>query len=504
MFEFLFTPQMIAGFQSILTFTSILYMITGTALGIIIGAIPGLSSSIGVIVLLPLTFYMETIHALVFLCSIYVSVIYGGSLTAILLNTPGTSESTATTFDGYQMTLQGKASEAIGLAIGSSLIGGLISYVILLYAMAPVAWFAIKFGPSEMFLVSLLGITIIASLREKTMSKTLLSGILGLLLGTIGISSKGDWRSTFGLIYLADGMPFLPPLIGLFAITEVFCLAERNFVVSKGKEGSQSVLKIMKGIVKVFKYPLTILRSSLMGTVIGAIPGAGATIAAFVGYNEAKRSSKHPEKYGTGYPDGIVAAEVANNASTGGALMTTMTLGIPGSTTCAVIIAAFMLHGITPGPALLRDQSTIVYGLIMALFVSQIFMVGMTIIAGISFAKLLVLPTYILVPFITLFCVIGSFSFRNATFDIYLTFIFGIIGWLMRKYDYSPVALILGILLGPIADSELIRIYTQFGNEFYLAFITRPISLVLSILLVLSIIRPYLQNMFLLRKKNKK
>ncbi len=488
--------QWIDGFKSIMNISSIMYIVFGTFLGIVVGAIPGFSSSMAAVILLPFTFYMSPINALVFLCAIYVSAMYGGSLTAILLNTPGTSESSATTFDGYPMTLAGKANEAMGIAIGSSVIGGVTSYLVLLIAMKPIAKLAIKFGPTEMFLFAVFGITIIASLRGESLSKGLLAGILGLLIGTIGISPTGEWRCTFGNIYLADGLPIIPPIIGLFAVAELFNLAERDFVVKSSRKEKGNFLKMFRGMIEVLHYPSTILRSSIIGILIGALPAAGSTVAVFTSYNEAKKSSNAPSKFGTGIPEGIIAAETANNASTGGALMTTMVLGIPGSITTAVILGAFLIQGLHPGPTLLLEQSNIVYGLIMALLISQVFMVLMACLAGYSFAGLLVVPTYILVPIISIFCLAGSFSVRNSMFDVYILFAFGILGWIMRKYGYPPVATVLGIILGPIADAELIRSYMIFGEQFYLEFFKRPISIVLVIVIILSIVRPYLRKYF--------
>lgn len=501
MFNLEIFKEWLAGFNYVINFATILYMIWGTFLGIIVGAIPGLTSSMATVILLPITFYLAPINALVFLCAIYVSAMYGGALTAILLNTPGTSESFATTIDGYQMTLQGKSNEAMGLAIGASLIGGIISYIFLLVAMYPIAIFAMKFGSTEMFLVAIFGITIIASLKGESFSKGLLAGLLGLLIGTIGICPTGEWRSTFGNIYLADGVHIIPPIVGLFAMSELFFLAEKEFIIPIERKEKRSIQRIIKGIGEVFRYPGNIIRSSIIGIIIGAIPATGATIASITSYNIAKSSSKHPEKFGKGFPEGIVAPETANNASTGGALMTTLVLGIPGSTTTAVILGALIMQGLRPGPTLLSEQSEIVYGLIMALFLSQIFMVIMASLAGYFFSNILVVPTYVLVPVITIFCMVGSFAGRNTMFDVYIMFAFGILGWVMRAYGYPPVAVVLGIILGPIADAELIRAYMRFGNKFYLEFIKRPISLALLIIIFVSVLIPFLRTMLIKQKK---
>lgn len=484
--------QWAVGFNAILSFDILFYILLGTFLGIVVGAIPGLTSGMATAILLPVAFFMAPLNALVFLGAIYVSCMYGALLTAILLNTPGAPEASATTLDGYPMTKQGKASEALGYGIGASATGGLISYMVFLVAMYPVAKFALKFGPSELFLVAMFGIIVVASLKGEAFHKGLLAAALGLLLGTIGIAATGEWRATFGNIYLAEGVQIIPSLIGLFAAAELLYMAERKFVMPSGKAEKQSFGRILVSMRGIFRHPFVIARAAVVGITIGAIPAAGGTVAALVSYSEAKRSSKHPEKFGTGCPEGIIAAETANNASTGGALMTTLAIGIPGSTTTAIILGALIMLGLRPGPRLLVEQGEIVYGLIMALIFSQGLMVLMAAFVGHRFAGLLRVPTHILVPVILVFCMVGSFAIRNSMFDVYLMFAFGILGWIMRKYDYPPIAVVMGIVLGPIADEQLLLTRMRFGDAYYLAFFTRPISLALVILTIIVVLRPYL------------
>lgn len=496
MFGELVLTQWLEGLRAVLTLDAWFAITVGTALGIVVGAIPGLGSGQAVVLVLPVTFYMKPLTALVFLCSIYVSVMFGGLLTAILLNTPGAEENLCTVFDGFPMTQRGQASEALGLGIGASVTGGLISYMFLLVAMDPIARFALKFGPTEMFLIAVMGLTIIAALRGESMSKGLLAGALGLLMGTVGIAPSGEWRATFGQVYLADGIPFAAALIGLFAMAELFFLVEREFVAPASRVGRRSFRRILAGMGWVYRYPGTVIRSSLIGILIGAIPAAGATIAAATSYNEAKRFSRTPEKFGTGFPPGIVAAETANNASTGGALMTTLVLGVPGSATTALILGAMIMHGLQPGPQMIREQTALVYGLTMALFLSQIVMVAMATVAGYLLTNLLVVPTRILVPLVALFCMVGSFAVRNTIFDVFLMLVFGLVGWLMRKTGFPAVAMVLGIVLGPIADAELIRSAMRYGPEFYIQFFRRPISLALVVVITLGLVGPYLYGRY--------
>lgn len=483
----------IGGLLSLLTWSSLLWMVAGTALGIIVGVIPGFSSSMAIGILLPVTFVLSPQQALIFLISVYIATIYGGSITAIILNTPGAPESSATVFDGYPMTQQGKGSEALGIAFGSSLVGGLLSYTMMLFLMIPIAWFSLKVGPPEMFLIALLGISVLASLAKESPVKTLLVGFFGLLIGTIGIVPTGEWRATFDSMYLAEGVQIVPAIIGFFALSEIFTMIERQFVMKSGKVKSGNLFGMLKGLLTSLKHPFTTLKSSIIGSIIGAIPAAGSTVAAFTSYGEAKRSSSTPEKFGKGHPEGIIAAESANNASTGGALTTTFALGVPGSATTAVLMGALLMQGLQPGPELVRDQMPLVYTLIIACIVSQLLMLFMSITVCYSFTSLLKVPTIVLAPTLAVFCMAGTFAVRNALFDIFIMILFGVIGWLMKRYGFPVEAIVLGIVLGGIADNELIRTYMRFGDEFIFMFFQRPISLILIIIIVLGIVYPYIQ-----------
>lgn len=439
-------------------------------------------------ILLPITFFLDSYSAMCFLVSVYIAAIYGGSITAIVLNAPGTPESTATTFDGYRLTQNGMASEALGTAIGSSFFGGLTSYVVMLFCMLPVAKFALKFGPSEMFLLALFGIVILISIGRGKMRKTAMAGAFGLLIGTIGITPLGEWRATFGSVYLAEGVQIVPAIIGMFALSEMFDMCSRKYVVDSEKPEKQSLGRMLKALFNCFRYPVTTIRSAILGTIIGAIPAAGGTLAAFTAYAEAKRASKHPETFGTGEIEGVVAPETANNACTGGALITTLALGIPGSSTCALLMGALMMQGLTPGPQLVTTQIDLVYGLIIACIVSQFLMVIMSMAMAYGSVGLLKIDTKVLVPVISVMCVIGTYAIRKASFDIVIMLVFGVIGWFMKKYDYPPVAMVLGIVLGPIADNQLIRVFSRFEEEWFLSFFTRPISLVLSVIMIVLLV----------------
>ena len=478
-----------------------MWILIGTFMGIVVGAIPGFTSSMATGILLPVTFALSPVNALVFLISVYIATIYGGSITAILLNTPGAPESSATTFDGYKMTLKGQGCEALGLSFCSSAIGGLISYVCMIFAMIPIARRAIKIGSTEMFLIAMMGVSILAVLSSSdNVPKTLLSGFIGLLIGTIGITPTGEWRATFGSIYIADGVQTVPAIIGFFAMSEVLSMVGKEFIVNREVQTKTSIRKILKGMGMALKYPKTILVCGVTGMIIGAIPAAGGTVAAFSAYGMTKRSSKKGDLFGTGFPEGVVAPEAANNACTGGALMTTLALGVPGSSTCAILLGALSIQGLTPGPTLVRDQMPLVYVLIVAAILSQVVMLAMSIGAGFGLTNLLDIPTKVLAPCILVFCIAGSFSCRNQMFDVYLMFAFGLVGYLMKQFDFSLAGIVLGIVLGGIADNQLIRSAQLFGEDLVKAFFTRPISLVLLIVIVFSMTWPYINGMLKKRK----
>lgn len=464
------------------------WMLLGTFLGIIVGATPGLSSGMAVALLLPVTFAMAPLNALIFLTSTYVAVTYGGSITAILLNTPGAPENAATALDGYPLTQKGRASEALGTAIASSAIGGLFSYIVLLVGIGALASFALRFGPPELFLVALMGVAILGTLGAGSPLKVLASGVFGLLLGTIGLVPTGEWRATFSSLFLAEGMPVVPVLIGMFVVTELMLLIGRDYVVQdRGSADQRSLPGMWRGFLTPFTYPITLARSGVVGMIVGMVPAAGGTLAAFASYALARRSTKDYSSFGKGNPEGIVSAETSNNACSGGALMTTMVLGVPGSVATAVLLGAMTMHDLRAGPQLVHQQIPIVYGLIMAAIISQVFMVGMAAGAGYAMTGALAVRTRILVPILMIFSILGAFGLRNAAFDVYLMLGFGLLGFIMRYYNYSPTAVVMGVILGPIADNELIRTLQLYRGNWYMSFFERPVAFVLLLILVASL-----------------
>jgi putative tricarboxylic transport membrane protein len=389
------------------------------------------------------------------------------------------------------MTLKGQSNEALGVAIAASSLGGLVGITFLLLIMKTLSKLALRFGPPEMCMVAVFALTIIASLHEGGFAKGILGGLFGIMLGTMGMSSTGAVRGGFNSMYLLEGMPVIPVLVGLFAFSELFFMMDREYITQSEKIIKRDLKKILRGFRITLKYPLNVIRSSLIGVVIGALPAAGASIASIVSYNEARRFSRRSRDFGQGVPDGLVAAESANNASEGGAMATMLALGIPGGQATAILITAFMMQGLIPGPRLFFSHMHVVYGLIMAEFIEELLLIGIGLFVAFYFAGIVSVPTRILVPFIVMFCTVGSFALRNAMFDVYLMFIFGLIGWIMRRNNYPVIAVVLGIILGPIADGELIRTYQRFDGDLTV-FFTRPISLAFVIMSILGLAFPYI------------
>lgn len=494
---------LLEGISLFMNWQNFLLLIVGLAFGVTLGAIPGLTGSLGIALMLPLTFTMDPLPAFVFLISIYTGGLFGGAITAILINTPGSPAAVATTLDGYALTKKGLSGKALGLAIGASSTGGLIGAVVLLIIIQPLASFALKFGPTEMFIIAVFGLTIISSIQEGGFIKSIYGGLFGILLGTVGMTSTGAMRGTFGSIHLLDGIPMIPALIGLFAVSELFVLADKKYV-SKKQQGAieqRYSSQILSGIKRVYKYPFNLLRSGSIGVFIGALPAAGSTIASLVSYNEAKRFSKKKEEFGKGSEEGLVAAESANNASEGGALATMLVLGIPGSASTAMLLGAIIMQGWVPGPRLFIDHSEVLYGIIFSVVIQVIMLLVVGALIAMAAGKIINIPNNILVPVIITFALIGSFAVRNMIFDAFLVFIFGLIGWYLRKNNYPIIAVVLGLILGPIADRELLRSVQLHGADTLQAFFERPVSLILIIITIVGVLTPILMERYGKKKR---
>lgn len=484
----------VLGLKEIFQPYPLLFLLFGTMAGIIVGCIPGFTITMGAALTLPLTFGMTSIQGLAAMIGVLVGGLAGGQISGILVGIPGTPSSIATVFDGHPMAMRGEAGNALCLGIWASFFGGLISAFVLLFFAPPLASMALKFGPWEFFSLVTFGLTIIASLSGGSLIKGLIAGLLGLIAAAVGADPMtGVLRFDFGLHGLSGGFSFLPVLIGLFAFSELMGnLEKKDRSVTSLIQNPNLGFSSIKMIRTIFSQPLNLVRSSLIGVFIGILPGAGASISNILSYDQAVKGSKHPEKFGTGIPDGVIASEAANNATGGGALIPTMALGVPGDAVAAIMMGALILHGIQPGPLLIVEFPELVYGVFMAFFLAHFFMAAMQLYGIHLFVRLTRVPFYILVPSIIVFCAVGSFSIHNRFFDIWVLFIFGVLGYLMRKFAFPLTPMILGVILGPLAEANFRRALQTSSD--YTLFFTRPISLLFLILCLLSLLYPFYQQ----------
>ena len=467
----------------------LLLMVAGVAVGIVFGSIPGLSASMAVAVFLPMTFAMQSHEAFILLIALYIGGISGGLISAILLNIPGTPSSIATCFDGGPMKKNGEAAKALGTGVVFSFIGGLISFMILLFVAPSLAKVTLQFSAVEYFGVCVFALSMIAALSGNNMTKGLLAGCLGLAVSCVGIAPvDGVKRFTLGITDLNGGFDTLPTLIGIFAVAEVLSIAEEVTKMSKATHVEQN-FKI-KGFGFTWKefvgQKWNALRSALIGTGIGILPGIGGSTAGILSYVAAKKSSKYPEKFGTGIIDGIVASETSNNAVIGGALIPLLTLGIPGDGVTAVLLGAFVIHGLTPGPLLFTNSASLVYTIFAACVVANIIMLILELVGMRVFVRLLSIPNNILLPIVLVMSVVGAFATNNRVFDTQAIIFFGLIGYFMRKFKMPSAPFILSFILGDMLETNLRRGLMLTKGSFG-AFFTHPVSAVFMILAVMFI-----------------
>ncbi len=481
------------GLSELMHLMPLLMILLGVIIGIMVGVLPGLSPSIGVALMLPATFGMDPMSALVLLTAVYLSSNYGGSITAIAINTPGTPGAVATTFDGYELTKQGKPLHALLTSLTASTAGGLVGTVILILFSVPLAKLALSFESYEYFALGVFGMTIISSLAGNDPAKGFISSIMGLLLVTIGFDTQLPFsRFDLGVSELADGLEFIPALIGLFALGEIFYSIEHFKGLKNEKPGAETApISQNLPLIKLWKLKILMLRSSIIGTLVGCIPGAGGTIATFIAYNDAKNSSKTPEEFGKGSLEGVAAPEAANNGSVGGALVPLLTLGIPGSASTAVLIGALMIHKLNPGPELFEKEPGIVYGLFISLFIANIVMLVIGLLGNKLWVKIIAAPKKILYPIIIALSFIGSYFIQNSLFDVGTCIAFGLFGWLLKRGGFPTAPVILGLILGNMIEENL-RLSLVKGD--LIDFVTRPGSLIILLLALFSFFLPYVKK----------
>lgn len=473
-------------------------LLVGTIGGMVIGALPGFSASMGVAILIPITFGMEPAAGLVMLIAVYTSAIYGGSITACLTNTPGTPASAATALDGYELTKQGKGLLALGVATISSSIGGIVGALALLFLAPPLGEFSLQFSSLEYFMLALFGITIIGSLAGDSLVKGLMSGVIGIFIGCIGLDLiTGIPRYTFGIIPLEDGIEFVPALIGMFSISQVMIYASeiaggKKQIVTSPSDGLKGSIWPTKKEFKLI-FP-TIIRSSIIGTIVGIIPAAGAGISSWVNYGITKSLSKEPEKFGKGSLEGMAASETGNNAATGGALIPLITLGLPGSAVAAILLGGLMIHGLYPGAELFSVHADITYTVMLGFLLANVLMgvFGMLIAKRIAIVS--IVPTSILAPVIAALSTAGTFAIRNSMFDVGIMLLFGLIGYFLKKGGFATSPLILGLVLSPILEGNYRRALILSRGNIVSYFFTRPISIVIAILVIASLFSPVIMK----------
>ena len=485
------------GFLTIFQLKPMLMVFLGAAGGIMVGSLPGLTATMGVALLVPFTFGLPIGEAMGMLLGIFSGAIYGGSISAILIRTPGTPAAAATLLDGYPLTKRGEAGRALSMSVFSSFIGGLTGALIMTFLSPQISKVALQFSAAEYFALAVFGLSIIISVSGGSIIKGVYAGFFGLLISTIGLDPVSGYpRFIFGSMDLMEGPAFIPTLIGLFAFSEVFkgveSLVTNQQVVSK----ITSVFPTWNDIRTSWK---DILKSSVMGTFIGSIPGAGSDIAAFVGYSEAKRRSKHPEKFGSGAIEGVAAAESANNACTGGAMIPLLSLGIPGDAVTAVLLGAFIIQGLRPGPLLYRDHMDIVYSVFAAMIIANIAMFVVGLLGVRFFARVISLRKSMLLPIIFLLSIVGSYSMRNSVFDIWVAIFFGVVGYLLQRYQFPVSPILLALILGPMAESNLRRSLI-INDGSMMAVLTRPITATFLVLGLLSLVTSVMRQ----RRMNKR
>jgi putative tricarboxylic transport membrane protein len=471
---------------------NVLASFIGVLFGLFIGSTPGLTISLGMVLLLPITFKLEAVTSICLLLGLYAAGMTGGSISAILLSIPGTPSASATVLDGHEMAKRGRAGEAMGIAVSASFFGGIFGLTCLVLAAPVIARIALRFGAPELFAIVLLGLTLICSFGQESIAKGLISGVLGLIIMTVGLDPMmGTPRFTFGQVELQAGISFLPAMIGLFAIPQILSgIAGKTRIIPDYDKKLTGVLPKLGNILKLTK---TMLLGSAVGTGIGAIPGAGGPIAVFLAYDYARRVSRRGGEYGRGEPEGVAAPESSNNAVAGGALIPMLTLGIPGDPITAILLGALMIHGLIPGPLLFKQAPQFVYSVFWAYMIANLMMLIVTFATIKIWVRVLKVPERVLLPIIVILCIVGTYALRNTFFDTGIMFCFGMLAYFMKKSGFPVVPMLLAIILGPNLEEHL-RMSLIISQGDYSIFFTHPISLTFIIISFFSFLWPLIRK----------
>lgn len=483
------------GVEVVFSPMTFLLIVFGTTLGVIFGAMPGVSSTMAVVLAMTFTYTMDPVTSIAFLVAVYCAAITGGGITAILFKIPGTPSSATTTFDGYPMLQQGYATKALSISLITSAIGGIVAALAMFLLSPQLSNAALKFGSSEMFAISFMGLSILTALDEGNVIKTIISGLMGLWLATVGMDPiMGIARFTWGNSTLLSGVEMIPVMIGMFAVTQVLKeTLKRTKIEEVADSHKEGVKDGIISLVELWKMKLTIARSAILGTAVGILPGAGATIASFLSYAIEVKTSKEPESYGKGNPKGVAASETANNAATGGAMVPLLSLGIPGGNAAAVMMSALIMKGVQMGPMLLKTQPQYLSSVFVSMMVTNIIMVIISLAVAKIFSKILSIPYSILGPIIILFSVIGSYALQNNTGSVMLMVVAGIFGYFYSKFGYNTAALILGLVLGGMVESNFRRAVMLTEGDI-LAVFTKPITATIIIISLIALFWPLIKS----------
>jgi len=478
-----------SGLSLLLQPQTLCWLALGMLAGLLVGAIPGFNDTNFLAMMLPFSIYLGPMDAVIFMMACFCSSQAAGSIPAILLNIPGTPSNAPTCLEGFRLTRKGMAGQALGVSIIASTVGGLFSALFAVVLTPIVGIYALNFGPAELFMMAVFGMTAVGSLTGKSTLKGLFSSALGLFVACVGTEfQQGYTRASFGFYELFEGFPLIPVLLGVFGFAELFSLAKEESLVEEGHRRFTGYAPIFEGIRIGLKYWGNMLRSGFIGIIVGLIPGTGAAIATWVSYGQAKQWSKEPEKFGTGHYEGLVASDACNNGVPGGALIPTVTLGIPGSGTTLVVMAALMINGVTPGPSFFGEHATEAYAILFSLVGANLLLFPIGLGVARLATQVTAVPNRFLVPIIALFCLAGGFAWRQMVFDMYLVVIFGVFGALLSRYGYSVPAFLLALLLGPLAERNFAWSIQIGGIESFM----RPIALVILIATIGVLVLPAL------------
>lgn len=487
--------NLISAFAEVFALYNLMLMALGVLAGLIAGSIPGFTITMAVVLALPFTFGMSPIEGLSTMLGVYVGGLTGGMFASILIGIPGTPSAIATTFDGFPMARNGRPGLALGIGLWASFFGGLISAVVLVFLAPTLAAIGLEFGPWDYFMLVCFALTIAASLSSGAMIKGLIAGVVGLLIASVGEDHvNGAARFTFGFDSLGAGFAFLPVLIGLFAFSQLLSdLSDSEAAKKPMIAGHHAAVKMehRQSIIAVFTHWLALLRSSFIGLFIGLLPAAGSSISNILAYDQTKKASKTPDEFGKGTPAGLIASESSNNATAGGALIMMMALGIPGDAVTAVMLGALTIHNIAPSPSFISQQAVLAYGIMVAYFLANFMTLGMTSGALRAFLLITRIPLYILGVIILLYCAIGVFTLNNTTFDVWTLLVFGILGFVMVKNGFPLTPMVLGVVLGPIAELNFARAVST--SDDYTLFFTRPWALFFIVMALFSAFYPLFQ-----------